>query len=110
MTAARDVTATFAKTFTDGSLQAGVTPIRAAHVKELREAVDTLRLPLGTAFPPSETETITAGQTVVKAGHLNQIRQALVDFGGCAAAVVAAGARIDAAHIEALRSCVRALE
>lgn len=61
--------------FTNDPLVAGVTPIRAIHIMELRSAVNALRLSVGlSAF--NFNGTVTAGGSV-KASHIQELRTAL---------------------------------
>jgi hypothetical protein len=105
-------TATFSLAFSEDPLPNPGT-IKAVHLTQLRTAVDALRarfnLPL--AFTGPETEAIVAGSTRVKASHFIQVKNALADLtASCANTSISAGARIDAAHLLALRACVRSLE
>lgn len=107
-----------APTFTDSPLQAGVTPIKAIHVVELRQAIDTLRARFGLAAYAWTGTTLTAGTTTITTLHLTELRTALQ------AAYVAAGrtpptytdatltARvtlIKAVHLSEIRNAVLAL-
>lgn len=111
------VTATFAAVFTDAALVQGSTVIRAAHLTELRGAVDTLRAARG-LMPVGWGEPIAAGVTIVRATHLVELRGAIDDvYRGDGLAVPAWGPApvetvtpIAAAHIEELRAAIRALE
>ena len=61
--------------FTDDPLQAGVTPIKAIHITELRQAIDTLRARYNLStitWPP-----ITAGSTTIRAVDVTELRTAL---------------------------------
>jgi hypothetical protein len=119
MTAQMTATATFAQSFTNVPLVAQTTPVRAAHVAELRAAIDALRawraLPAVTWTDP----VIAAGVTTVRAIHLIQLRRAL---DGVYAAdglappvwdpspVVAGVTPITASQLEQVRLRVRAVE
>jgi hypothetical protein len=64
-------------TFTDSLLSAGTTPVKAAHLSELRQAIASLRTRAGLG-PFSWTDgSIVAGSTVAKAVHLTEMRTAL---------------------------------
>lgn len=63
--------------FTDPSLGPGTT-IKAAHVAELRTAVDAVRALAGLSGGSYTTDpTINAGVTIIKAAHLTELRTAL---------------------------------
>ncbi len=59
--------------FTDPSFTAGITPIKAVHLNELRTAFSEARNALG-FMPIGYSESIVAGVTPVKAAHINQLR------------------------------------
>lgn len=65
--------------FTDDPLQSGVTPVKAVHVTELRQAIDTLRTRSGLGGFAWTDTTVGAGATLVKAAHLTELRSALND-------------------------------
>jgi Beta-propeller repeat/IPT/TIG domain len=67
-----------ALTFTNNPLQAGVTPVKAVHLTELRAAVSTLRTRYALSAPTWPSGAITPG-TVIKAAHLTELRSALAD-------------------------------
>ncbi len=56
--------------FSDDPLVAGVTPIRAVHVTDLRTAVTAVRALAALAASSFTDPTITAGVTLVKAAHM----------------------------------------
>ena len=62
--------------FTDDPSTAGVTPIRAAHVTELRSAVTALSATAGIATPSFTDPVLSIGLTI-KAVHYQQLRAAL---------------------------------
>src|SRR5471032_1599782 len=63
--------------FSDDPLVAGVTPIRAVHIMELRARIDALRQ-LAAVGPFAWTDpAIIAGVTTVRAVHLQELRNAL---------------------------------
>jgi hypothetical protein len=103
--------------FTD-TMQAGLA-IKAAHFTELLEAINVLRARFGLAAAAftGASSTWPAPGRMVRASHLNDLRQAMIgvcELAGCAVAagavpIVALGARIDAAPLEALRALVRQL-
>ncbi|MBP6715457.1 MAG: hypothetical protein KA205_01230 [Acidobacteria bacterium] len=71
--------------FSDDPLVAGVSSMRAAHIAELRQAIDTVRARYAVAAFAWTDPVLTAGQTSIKAVHLTELRSALN------AAYVAAG-------------------
>jgi hypothetical protein len=72
-----DVTAGTALSFTDASLFAGMTPVRAVHVSELRDRINAVRIRLGLdAFMWTEA-TLTPGETALRAVHILELRSAL---------------------------------
>lgn len=105
--------------FTDPEIQALSTPIRRAHMVELRTAVDAVRQVAngGLANPYSYTDpTITAGVTPVRAVHVTDLRTALnaarnTIFGAGATftdgAITAGATPVRRAHIVELRSGVQ---
>jgi len=65
--------------FTDSSLSAGVTPVKAVHFTELRTAVDAVRKLAnnGVANPYSYTDATLNSSVTVKAVHITDLRTAL---------------------------------
>jgi hypothetical protein len=104
-------------TFTDDPLRARNTIIRAAHIMELRAAIDLTRLAAGlTAFAWTDP-TLIAGTTPVRAVHLTELRTALDQAYQAAARipptysdpdVVAGIVVIRASHLNELRAAVLA--
>jgi microcystin-dependent protein len=99
--------------FTDATLTVGSTPIRAAHITELRTRVDAARAAVGLAAYGWADPTLTAGTTVPLAQHVIDLRTALTQARTTAglsppvfAEPISAGTIIKAAHIEELRSAV----
>lgn len=102
-------------TFTDDPLVVGVTPIKAVHVTELRDAINQLRAHAG--LPAATwTDTLVAGVTVVKAVHITEMRtkldEARTQLGLSNPAytdpTLSAGTTvIKAAHIQELRDRVK---
>src|SRR5262245_10528704 len=80
MSAARVVRATFAvdsNTFTDDPLVAGQTVMKAAHVTELRTAINAARMRNGLTAAAWTDPTLTTGVTAIKAIHMTELRTAL---------------------------------
>lgn len=63
--------------FTDDPLQAGVTPIKAVHITELRSRIDTLRVRYGLAAYSWTNATLVPGSTTIQAAHINELRLGL---------------------------------
>ena len=101
-------------TFTDDTLVIGVTPMRAQHVTELRQAADALRAVAG--LPAAQwTDPVLLG-VPVKAAHVTELRayleQAAQALGYPAAQYTdpaLVGVPIKRVHIEELRQRVRAI-
>jgi hypothetical protein len=119
MNGATSVTAVFSKTFTDPTLTAGVTAIKAVHFTDLRAAIDTLRSRNGLAGFSWTDGTLTPGSTPVKRQHLLDLRTALNQAYTAAgravptyseSSIVAGTTPIKASHLTELRTLVRNLE
>lgn len=63
--------------FTDATLIAGLTPIRAVHITELRAFVDVLRSRYGLTTCDWTDPALTAGVTPVRSAHIMELRAAL---------------------------------
>jgi hypothetical protein len=63
--------------FTDPTIIAGSTIVKAAHITELRTAVNAVRTLAGIGAVSFTDPALTAGSTPVKAVHLTQLRSAL---------------------------------
>jgi len=104
--------------FLDDPLTVGATPVRAAHITQLRSAIATLRSRYGLSVAAWTDPTITPGVTAVKAIHLQELRDALAAVYSAAGqtapawspeTVVSGQTVITAAHIEALRAAILAI-
>src|SRR3989442_53501 len=73
------VTATFSAVFTDATLTAQGTAIKAVHITDLRSAINTLRTRNGLSAFAYTDATLTPGSTVVKGIHLTELGTALRD-------------------------------
>jgi hypothetical protein len=109
------VTATFSAVFTDATLTAQGTAIKAVHITDLRSAIDTLRTRSGLSAFPYTDATLTPGSTVVRGVHLSELRAALRDVPGSVGPftdpTIAVGQTvIKATHLNELRQAVRDLE
>jgi hypothetical protein len=98
--------------FTDATLTAGTTKIKAAHVNQLRTAIDAVRALAGLAPGTYANATLTAGETV-NAGDITELRTQLnaarsaLSFPTLTfddATLTAGSTRIKAAHVQQLRS------
>ena len=110
MTGSRGVTAVFSQAFTDPTLTPGVTVIKAAHVLDLRAAINTVlaseRLSLF-----AWTNALTPPASVIKAVDVAELCQALQTLAPCPIPLLVPGeTAVQAAHITSLRSTVRSLE
>src|SRR2546426_11345312 len=109
------VTATFSAVFTDATLTAQGTAIKAVHITDLRSAIDTLRTRNGLPAFAYTDATLTPGTTVVQGVHLSELRAALRDVPGSVGpftdpAIVVGQTVITATHLNELRKAVRDLE
>lgn len=105
--------------FTDDPLTLGISVIKAAHITELRQRIDAVRLGKGLTVFPWTDPTLTPGVTVVKAQHFMELRAALADAYTASGAIpptytdpaLSVGATIvAAAHIAELRSALLIIE
>ena len=106
-------------TFTNDPLTSQVTPVKAVHITELRQASNTLRSRNGLAVSTFTDSTLTASSTQIKAVHTTELRTALngvYDALGRARPsytdpTISAGQTvIKKVHIEEIRSAVRAAD
>ena len=105
--------------FTDDSLVARGTVIKAVHIEELRAAINRVRVARGLSSFAWTDSTLTPGTTVVRLVHLTQLRTALNQVYQVVGwtppsytdpSVGQGGTIIEATHVNELRSAVRALE
>jgi uncharacterized repeat protein (TIGR03803 family) len=103
--------------FTDNSLTAGSSVIRAVHISELRTRIDAQRTKFGLAAYPYTDPTLTQGTTIIKAAHITDLRTALTqvyDALGLVAPMFTdpnpTGLMVKATHVAELRAGVIALE
>lgn len=112
------LTAQVTVSFTDNTLTATSTPVKAVHLTELRTRVNALRARYNLAAFTFTTATITAGTTTILAVHITELRTALAGAYTAAGQSVptytdpglAAGTTVKAVHISELRSNMQALE
>src|SRR5712691_1265025 len=105
------VTATFSAVFTDATLTAQGTAIKAVHITDLRSAIDTLRTRNGLSAFAYTDATLTPGTTVVRGIHLTELGTALREMGPFTdPAIVVGQTVIKATHLNELRKAVRDLE
>ena len=104
--------------FTDHPLVPGRTPLRTAHLRELRERIAVLRVREGLPAVEWTDPTLAAGVTPVRSVHLTQLRAALDAVYDAVArprpsytdAMVAGATAVKAVHLMELRGAVLALE
>ena len=104
--------------FTDDPLAAGVTPIRAVHIAELRTRIDAARVKVGLAGFAWTDASLSTGTTGIKMRHLAELRTALADVyaaKGMTAPtftdpVLTTATAIKAVHIAELRAALLAIE
>jgi hypothetical protein len=119
MATARTVTATFSRVFTDAGLEPATSVIRAAHVGDLRAAVDTLRARHGLGARAWTDPVLGAQATPVRRAHLVELRAALAEAYEAAGrppppfadpAITPGVTAVRALHVLELRQAVRELE
>ena len=105
--------------FTDDPLVPGVTPVRAAHLLELRARIDALRRRAGLPAFGWTDAVVVPGVTPARAAHLTELRSALGEAYAAAgrpapgytdAAVTAGATAMRAVQLQELRRAVVALE
>ena len=119
MSAAKSATATFSKIFTDDPITSQSTLIKAVHITDLRQAINTLRSNNGLSSFTFTDSTLTAGATQVRKVHLTDLRTALNGVYDAKsqtrptytdATITAGSTVIKKAHIAEIRSNVKAVE
>jgi hypothetical protein len=70
-------------TFTDDPIVAGISPVRAIHIKELRVSVDALRLSCNLEPYSYTGPSPVAGITTIQAAHFAEPRTALDEYYDC---------------------------
>ena len=111
-------TATFGRIFTDDPLGAATTMVKAAHVLELRAAIDSLRAWRSLSAISWTDQVLIAGVTPIGATHMIQLRSALdgvyvadsLSPPAWGAAPVAGVTMITAAQFEQVRTAIRVVE
>jgi hypothetical protein len=105
--------------FTDDALVARGTVVKAAHITEMRAAINRVRVARGLSTFAWTDPTLTPAATVVKLVHMTELRTALNQAYQVAGSsppsytdptVGPGGIIIEATHLNELRSAVRALE
>ena len=118
-TATQSFSVTVLQPFTDDPIVPGETPIRAAHVTELRTRIDGLRSAAGLGRFAWTDPVLRAGVTRVTLVHLTELRSALAEAYTAAgrsaprwtdASPVEGTTPIRAVHVMELRAAVVALE
>ena len=94
-------------TFSDDPIAAGVTPVRAIHLMELRNAIDALRLRAGLSATLWSSAVATGN--VISVAHIMELRAALnpaltaLGITPQYGEVVSSGSPVKASHIQELR-------
>ena len=104
--------------FTDEPLTAGLTPVKALHITELRARIDTQRAGLSLPGVTWTDASLAAGVTTAKAQHVVEMRSAVIEAFHAASlpppsftdALMAGQTPIRAIHIAELRGAVVTLE
>ena len=118
-TATQSFSVTVLQPFTDDPIVPGETPIRAAHVTELRTRIDGLRAAAGLGRFAWTDPVLRAGVTRVRLVHLTELRSALAEAYGAAgrsaprwtdASPAGRTTPIRAVHVTELRAAVVGLE
>ena len=103
--------------FTDPTIVAGVTTLRAVHIVELRSRINALRIAHGLPAFVWTDSLVASGTTPIRAIHIIELRAALADAYSAAGQAapsytdpaLSAGAAIKAAHVAELRAAVLVL-
>jgi hypothetical protein len=66
-----------AASWTDSSLTAGSTIVKAVHITEMRTALNAAYTGCGRSVP-TYTNTLTAGSTIIKAIDVSELRDAVI--------------------------------
>jgi len=112
VTATFDVTRPF--TFTDPDLSSGFSIIKAVHILELREAINTARINRGLRAISFTDPNLTGGSTTIQAVHIAELRAALDEAYAAGGTYTDPGLGVEttvvkAMHIRELRLAVQAL-
>ncbi|HBB96669.1 MAG TPA: hypothetical protein DC054_14890 [Blastocatellia bacterium] len=103
--------------FSDDTIFAAVTIVRAQHIIELRQAVDALRAVAGLAPAPWTDPSLAPNSTVIKAIHIQELRTYVDDAASrlgyptqpYTEPGLTTGSSIKRVHIEELRQRIRAI-
>ena len=99
--------------FTDDTLQASSTTVKAEHFNQLRQAVNAVRATTANLGQVTWAEPITAGSTLITAAHVLELRTKLDDalsslnLPACSYTTASAEVLIQKVHVEQLRQCVK---
>jgi len=119
MSAAKSAKATFSKTYTDDPITSQSTLIKAAHITDLRQAINTLRSNNSLSAFSFTDSTLTAGSTQVRKVHIAELRTALDGVYDAQSktrpsytdpTITAGQTTIKKAHIAEIRSAVKNVE
>jgi hypothetical protein len=101
--------------FTDDPLMVGVTPVKAIHITQLRQAINALRATAGLT-PSTFTDPVISATTLFKTAHCQELRAALNEARSLLglpavtftdAAIVPATTKLRKVHVEELRTGVK---
>lgn len=99
--------------FTDDTLQATSTTVKAEHFNQLRQAVNAVRATTASLGQVTWAEPITAGTTLITAAHVLELRTKLDDalsalnLPACSYTSASSEVLIQKVHVEQLRLCVK---
>ena len=119
MNANTTVKATFSKTYTDDPITSQSTLIKAAHITELRQAINTLRSNNNLSAFTFTDSTLSAGSTQVRKVHITELRTALDGVYDAQSkahpsytdpTITAGQTTIKKAHVAEIRSAVKNVE
>jgi hypothetical protein len=119
LTGDTSVTAVFGQAFSDEPVAVGSTLVKAAHVTQLRLAVNFLRARVGLGAASWTDPTLTVRSTLIKAQHVTELRTALNQVYAALQrtpptytdpTLTPRATLIKASHVSELRAAVRGLE
>lgn len=103
--------------FADDPIAVNLTPIRAAHITDLRMRIDRVRQRYNLLPYTYADSTLTIGTTIIRPSHILDLRAALADAFSAAglalpiyAGTPASGVQIRATHVQQLRTALARIE